>query len=62
MQECEPTFPSTGYPVLDAGLQIVGGLYVVLSGFAVLYPSGWPGAAGLAKFVADLKGVLAPKK
>lgn len=50
--------PTTGYPLVDAVLQIVGAVYVICSALLLFLPKHWAFTQRLAKFFADLKGVL----
>ena len=58
-----PTIPplvSTGYPVIDQVLSVLGALYALLTIAATFFPKGSPTGQVLAKVAGDLKGHLTP--
>lgn len=50
---------TTGIPVVDATLKVLGAIYVLLSTLLLILPKTSKLALGLASFVADLKGIVA---
>lgn len=50
---------TTGVPIVDAILKVLGALYVLVSTLVLILPKTSKLAPGLARFAADLKGVVA---
>jgi len=50
---------TTGIPIVDATLKVLGAIYVLLSTILLILPKTSKLALGLASFVADLKGIVA---
>jgi hypothetical protein len=50
--------PVTGIPAVDNLIRVLGAVYVIASVLALVLPRTWTATQWLAKFAADLRGIL----
>ena len=50
--------PVTGHANVDSAIKFIGAIYVILSVLAAVLPKAWTFTQVLARFTADLRGVL----